>query len=236
MSEILEFFDIIFRNIVDFNKHFDNLSTPPSTYWSKKAKDLYRTDYVHQRLRTVRKNLKIAHAKDLISSGRRRYSREAYYRKLSQYKINLEKAKKANDVRNIGRLYYNIASVLKTSGHMDAALSYYTESLKVFQEIRDPKQEARTLGNMGVVSAGMEQMDEALEHFMGALSIHRVIGSPEDMAIVLINIGLVHRIRGDMLDALKYLNWALNECELYNLKGYKKTIVRAIEGIEESLP
>jgi len=203
---------------------------------SKKAKDLYKTDYVHQRLRTVRKNLKIAHAKDLISHGRRRYSREAYYRKLSQYKINLEKAKKANDVRNIGRLYCNIASVLKTSGHMDAALSYYTESLEIFREIGDPKQEARTLGNMGVVTAGMGHKDEALEHFMGALSIHRVIGNPEDMAIVLINIGLVHRIRGGMLAALKYLKRALNECETYNLTTYKKTITRAIRSIEEELP
>lgn len=232
MSEILELIWAIFRVFA----HLDDLSTPPSTYWSKKAKDLYKTDYVHRRPRTVRKNLEIAHAKDLISPGRRRYSREAYYRKLTQYKINLEKAKQANDVRNIGKWYYNIASVLKTSGYMNDALSYYTESLKNFQEIGDPRQEARTLGNMGVVSAGMGHKDEALDHFMGTLNIHRVIGNPENMAIVLINIGLVHRIRGDMLAALKYLKWALNECEMYNLTKYEKTITRAIQSIEEELP
>ena len=232
MSEKLELIWAIFRVFA----HLDDLSTPPSTYWSKKAKDLYKTDYVHRRPRTVQENLQIAHAKDLISPGRRRYSREAYYRKLTQYKKILEKAKQANNVRNIGKWHYNIASVLKTSGHMNDALSYYTESLKNFREIGNPKQEARTLGSMGVVAAGMGHTDEALEHFMGALKIHRVIGNPEDMAIVLINIGLVHRIRGDMLSALKYLKRALNECEMYNLTKYKKKITRAIRNIEEELP
>ena len=230
MFEILELLWYIFELFLSIFSWITG-----SSPWRNEAKDLYKTDYVHRRPWTVRGNLKIAHAKDLISPGRRRYSREAYYRKLTQYKINLEKAKQTNNVQNIGKWNYNIASVLKTSGHMDAALSYYTESLKNFQEIGDPKQEARTLGNMGVVSAGMGHKDEALEHFMGALSIHRVIGNPEDMAIVLTNIGLVHRIRGDMLTALKYLKRALNEGELYNLTKYKKTITRAIRSIEEEL-
>ena len=108
--------------------------------------------------------------------------------------------------------------------------------MEIFREIEDQKQEARTLGNMGVVSAGMGHIDEALEHFMSALDIHQKIGDREGTVIDLTNVGLIYKIRGDMLTALKYLNWALNECEMYNLTKYKKIVTRAIRNIEEELP
>jgi len=231
MFEILELLWYIFELFLSICSWITG-----SSPWRNEAKNLYKTDYVHRRPGTVRGNLKIAHAKDLISPGRRRYSRDTYYRKLTQYKKNLERAKKANDVWYIGSWLYNIGSVLKTSGHMNDALSYYKESLEIFREIEDRKQEACTLGNMGVVSAGMGHTDEALEHFMSALDIHKKIGDRGGTVIDLTNVGLIHKIRGDMLTALKYLKWALNECEMYNLTKHKKTITRAIRNIEEELP
>ena len=140
---------------------------------------------------------------------------------LKMYKEKGNSEGEANQLGNIGLIYFN-------KGGLDSALKHLQDALKIHKACGYKQGEAIQLGNIGLIYSDKGELDEALKYHKDALKIDQEIGYKQGEATQLGNIGLIYSDKGELDEALKYLR---NTLKFFQKIGYNQGEATALSNI-----
>ena len=148
------------------------------------------------------------------SFGKSNYPKalEYYHKALKIYEEIGDELGIANNLLNIGIIYYSQSNYPK-------ALEYYHKALKIYEEFDYEKSAAGAIHNIGMIYANQSDYPKALEYFEKAKKINEKPGGNKIwLANNLINIGFIFKNQSDYPKALEYYHKSLKISEEFGNK------------------
>ncbi len=116
--------------------------------------------------------------------------------------IKEEPYRKADVLRNIGKLNTR-------QNHLEEALTYLSSALSIYLEIEDNLYAASTYIDMGSVYSDMENFEKALEFYEKGLKLGEESNQGSIVVLALGNIGIAHLEMGNHMKAIDFLEKSL---------------------------
>lgn len=130
------------------------------------------------------------------------------------------------EMRGIGLVLANLATVYQQLGKLDKAIEFYIRALRYLELIPDLATfYAQSLANLGSLFAELEQHDLALEYHQRALDIHRKNNNSRGIFFSLLTIGPLYQAMKDYEQAEKYI---LQSMDIAVELGEEDLVVRAL--------
>ncbi len=116
--------------------------------------------------------------------------------------IDREPYRKADVLRNIGKLNTR-------QGNHNKALDYFSQALTVYLEIEDNLYAASTLIDMGSVHSNLEDDDQAIEYYKRGLEVSIRSNNPSTAILAYGNMGIAYKDQGKYVQAIENLKKCL---------------------------
>jgi len=193
---------------------------------NNKAVELYNNGLKHYKL--ANSDLMIARAYTsigniYINTGNYKKALETYLNSVKIIEKNLEKDStsinllqtKANNLNNIGNVYYYL-------NNLDEVLNYYFKAKSIYEKINDKLDLASSYNNIGLIYRVKGETDKSISYRLKAIDTFKEINNIEGLAYSNLGIGNLYREKKQFKKSFDFYNEAL---KYYEQMDSKKGII-----------